>query len=587
MERVRYRISRSPVGGGFRRDPIVGHRPQMCKMGAGRRLAPWGPVRTRVSSCVGARALERRADHATRTPAASSDKLVAFPQHPYMFGPRRHTFEEPHVSPSRMFQSARLRRPGLRHARVGSDLAGRDPGRADIAGIDVAGMDRAVDAGRRLLRLRQRHLAARPPRSRADRGSYGAGAILTELTDQRTARADPGGGAGKRRRRLRRAQDRRLLRELHGRGRASRPRGSRRCSPSSTRSPRSATRKDLARVLGATLRADVDALNATNFYTDNLFGLWVAQDLDDPTRYVAVPAAGRPRHARPRLLPRRHRRAWRRSAPSTRPTSPRCSKLAGVAGRRGQGRARSFDLETPDRAGARDAARTRTTSRRPTTTGRAPTSTPKAPGLDWDAFFAAAGLAEPAATSSSGSRAPSPASPRSSASEPLDDLEGLPGLPRDRAPRAPCCPRPSCDERFAFYGKALSGHAEAARALEARASTPPTPRSARRSASSTSTRYFPPAAKARAQEMVREHHRRVRPPHRRARLDGAGDQGEGQGQARACSRSASAIPTTGATTPASRSSAGDAFGNAERAELFEYRRNLAKLGTAGGPRASG
>ena len=41
----------------------------------------------------------------------------------------------------------------------------------------------------------------------------------------------------------------------------------------------------LARALGATLRADVDILNSTNLHTPNLFGLWVAQDLDDPTRY--------------------------------------------------------------------------------------------------------------------------------------------------------------------------------------------------------------------------------------------------------------------------------------------------------------
>ena len=30
----------------------------------------------------------------------------------------------------------------------------------------------------------------------------------------------------------------------------------------------------------------MDVLNATNLYTDNLFGLWVAQDLDSPTRYA-------------------------------------------------------------------------------------------------------------------------------------------------------------------------------------------------------------------------------------------------------------------------------------------------------------
>ena len=43
----------------------------------------------------------------------------------------------------------------------------------------------------------------------------------------------------------------------------------------------------LARALGATLRADVDVLNATNLRTPNLFGLWIAQDLDDPAKYSA------------------------------------------------------------------------------------------------------------------------------------------------------------------------------------------------------------------------------------------------------------------------------------------------------------
>ncbi|HWW20337.1 MAG TPA: M13-type metalloendopeptidase [Steroidobacteraceae bacterium] len=45
-------------------------------------------------------------------------------------------------------------------------------------------------------------------------------------------------------------------------------------------------RTALARYLGTTLRADVDILNATNLYSDNVFGLWVAQDLDDPSRYL-------------------------------------------------------------------------------------------------------------------------------------------------------------------------------------------------------------------------------------------------------------------------------------------------------------
>ncbi|HPW13194.1 M13 family metallopeptidase [Thermomonas sp.] len=42
----------------------------------------------------------------------------------------------------------------------------------------------------------------------------------------------------------------------------------------------------LSRWLGASLRADTDPLNATNFYTENLFGLFVAQALEDPSKNV-------------------------------------------------------------------------------------------------------------------------------------------------------------------------------------------------------------------------------------------------------------------------------------------------------------
>jgi endothelin-converting enzyme/putative endopeptidase len=46
-------------------------------------------------------------------------------------------------------------------------------------------------------------------------------------------------------------------------------------------------KKDLARVLGDGLRADVDALNNTNFHTPNLFGLWVAPGFVDSDHYTA------------------------------------------------------------------------------------------------------------------------------------------------------------------------------------------------------------------------------------------------------------------------------------------------------------
>jgi predicted AAA+ superfamily ATPase len=47
-----------------------------------------------------------------------------------------------------------------------------------------------------------------------------------------------------------------------------------------------ASTTDLARVLGEGLRADVDPLNATNYSTEQLFGLFVAQGLEDPQHNI-------------------------------------------------------------------------------------------------------------------------------------------------------------------------------------------------------------------------------------------------------------------------------------------------------------
>ncbi|HMG05788.1 MAG TPA: M13 family metallopeptidase [Chthoniobacterales bacterium] len=46
------------------------------------------------------------------------------------------------------------------------------------------------------------------------------------------------------------------------------------------------SRTDLARALGHDLRADLDPLNATNFWSENLFGLFVTQALSDPAHTV-------------------------------------------------------------------------------------------------------------------------------------------------------------------------------------------------------------------------------------------------------------------------------------------------------------
>src|SRR5208337_3880591 len=46
-------------------------------------------------------------------------------------------------------------------------------------------------------------------------------------------------------------------------------------------------KRELAYALGKSLRADVDALNNTNFHTANLFGLWVAPGFNDSDHYAA------------------------------------------------------------------------------------------------------------------------------------------------------------------------------------------------------------------------------------------------------------------------------------------------------------
>ncbi|MEO6798428.1 MAG: M13 family metallopeptidase [Rhodanobacter sp.] len=48
-----------------------------------------------------------------------------------------------------------------------------------------------------------------------------------------------------------------------------------------------ASRGDLAHVLGSRLRADVDPINNTHFHTAHLFGLFVTQGLADPSQHVA------------------------------------------------------------------------------------------------------------------------------------------------------------------------------------------------------------------------------------------------------------------------------------------------------------
>ena len=149
-------------------------------------------------------------------------------------------------------------------------------------GVDLAGLDTAVLAGDDFFGyangawLKSHEIPA-------DRSSYGNSAILDEVTAKRTAdliqNADANGGGGSDARKISDTYAS-FLDEAGIEAKGLAP-----LQPALAAIAAISDHATLSAALGATLRADVDVLNATSLHTPNLFGLWVAQDLDDPSRY--------------------------------------------------------------------------------------------------------------------------------------------------------------------------------------------------------------------------------------------------------------------------------------------------------------
>ncbi|HEY0489406.1 MAG TPA: M13 family metallopeptidase [Telluria sp.] len=145
----------------------------------------------------------------------------------------------------------------------------------------------------------------------------------------------------------------------------------------------------LVRALGSSMRADVDPLNATDFYTENLFGLWVAQGLNEPKRntpYLLQGGLGMPDRAyyltdSPRMADVRAKYLQHVAA---------MLKLAGYADADARA-ARVLALETAiaqSHAPREDSANVQKSNNSWTMKDFAA----RAPGMDWKAFFKAAGL---------------------------------------------------------------------------------------------------------------------------------------------------------------------------------------------------
>ena len=441
-------------------------------------------------------------------------------------------------------------------------------GTGRASGIDVAGMDRSVNPGDDFFAysnggwLKSTEI---PP----DRSAYGTFSILEEEVNQRTAALIREAGKSKAAgesdaRRVGAYYDAYMDEEAIER------RGLGPMKAELAEIDALADKKALAGLLGSLLRADVDALNNTVFHTDRPFGLWVAPDFAHPDRnvpYLMQGGLGMPDRDN-------YRNTDRKSAElqaKYRAHVAAVLKLAGIPDADARA-ARIYDLE---RAIA-DAHVSRTDSvdvLKANNPWRLSDFSARAPGLDWAAYFEAAGLANqpmimvwhPSGVAGIAALA---------GSRPLSQWkEYLAFHAIDRA--SALLPRAFEGERFAFYGTALNG------------TTKPRDRWKRAVAATGGAlgdavgrlyveRYFPPEAKAQAQAMVKnivaafgrriDHLEWMSPATRakaRAKLDtlyvGIGYPEHW--------RDYSGLVVDG-----------DALENARRSALFDYRASLAKLG---------
>jgi putative endopeptidase len=258
-----------------------------------------------------------------------------------------------------------------------------------------------------------------------------------------------------------------------------------------------ASRDDLARVLGSRLRADVDPINATNFHTEHLFGLFVTQGLDDPSHHVAyLLQGGLGMPSRDYYLASDPHMAAFRAQYLTYVTA--ILSQAGIAD--AAARAKTvIDLETKI-AKAQASLLDSQDVHKANNLWKMADFTQKAPGLDWAVYFKAAGLE---GQSRIDAWQPSAITGISAltASEPLaawKDLLTFHTLDHS----ADLLPKAFADLKFDFYGRTLQG-------------TPQEQPRWKRAVGATNTdlgdavgqlyvkKYFPASSKAAVQQLVK------------------------------------------------------------------------------------
>ena len=329
-------------------------------------------------------------------------------------------------------------------------------------------------------------------------------------------------------------------------------------------------RMRLSIVLGGSLRTDVDLMNATNYYTDRVFGLWVAQHLEKPE--VTVPylvQGGLSLPDRDFYLEGGRYEGIRKEFLAY---AAKLMTLAGIEDADAKAR-RILDLETK-------IARVHATQVETNDIKRGNNTWPReafaehAPGIDWPAYFEAAGLAaapelvvwQPDAVKGISALV---------ASEPLDTWKEYLAF-HALARAAPFLPKAFADASFAFKGGVLEG-------------TPQQQDRWKRAINVTShalgeavgrlyvERHFTPETKTRADAMV--DHLVAAFGRRIDGLEWMTPATKERAKAKLATLEVGmGYPERWRDYSALEIRRDDALGNVERAGLFDYRRNLAKLG---------
>ncbi len=212
------------------------------------------------------------------------------------------------------------------------------------------------------------------------------------------------------------------------------------------------SRTDLARVLGSRLRADVDPINATNFHTEHLFGLFVTKGLEEASLnipYLLQGGLGMP--SRDYYLSKDKDMAADRDKYKTYIAT--LLKQAGIADADNKAQA-VFELETRI-AQAQESLVDSEDVHKANNLWSMGDFAKKAPGLDWSAYFKAAGLDnvkqidvwQPAAFTGLSALV---------GNQPLESWKAL-LLFHTLDENAPLLPKAYADLSFDFYGTTLQG----------------------------------------------------------------------------------------------------------------------------------